>query len=672
MSIRSTLLAALVVTSSSWVTTAVPQPPPPGPPGDKVADIVFRNGSIYLVDNGFRKVSALAVKDGIIEAVGPDPSMGRLIGNTTKVVDLKGRMVMPGLVDAHMHVMSSGEFLLKCNLNYQPLPIEGVLAHVQSCIDAEAASDDAWLEVVNMDWPGLVAASGPVTKLHLDQLTTNRPVMIRSSDYHTVLANSRALTISNITADTPDPSNGVVGRMPGSQEPSGVLNDDASRLLAGPPRPTLPDSILAAKAALKLLREEGITTFQDAAANPTHNAIFNAIKAEDALSARVYLDYRIATPETLEQVTTIAEDAITQISAMNDPSPLGPKPAVKWQAIKAFIDGVITYPTLTAAMVDPYWLPQGEGPNATWAPNGTFIVQPYWEPVFLNKALELFFLAGVDAQLHTDGDLAVKVALDAAAAFKQKYPNKSFKLGLAHDEVTFASDWPRFAQLGVDAIMSYQWAQLSSFYIPDTFKTLADYRLDNLQAHPQIENAGRPVIYGSDWPIDPLDEFLALKVAVTRSGDPQNPNSPASFGAPFDGPFPGADQGGLTREQAIRSITINSAKFLRADAKIGSLQKGKLADLIILEKNFFEVPDAELGRNRVLATVVGGEAVFIADDAANFVSLGGLTAKFPNHDEGGLALAKRTVGGFAGKELSAEEKEAVAKLRRRGQCVHKH
>ena len=380
MSIRSTLLAALVVTSSSWVTTAVPQPPPPGPPGDKVADIVFRNGSIYLVDNGFRKVSALAVKDGIIEAVGPDPSMGRLIGNTTKVVDLKGGMVMPGLIDAHMHVMSGGEFLLKCNLNYQPLPIEGVLAHVQSCIDAEAAGDDAWLEVVNMDWPGLVAASGPVTKLHLDQLTTNRPVMIRSSDYHTVLANSRALTISNITADTPDPSNGVVGRMPGSQEPSGVLNDDASRLLAGPPRPTLPDSILAAKAALKLLREEGITTFQDAAANPTHNAIFNAIKAEDALSARVYLDYRIATPETLEQVTTIAEDAITQISAMNDPSPLGPKPAVKWQAIKAFIDGVITYPTLTAAMIDPYWLPQGEGPNATWAPNGTFIVQPYWEP----------------------------------------------------------------------------------------------------------------------------------------------------------------------------------------------------------------------------------------------------------------------------------------------------
>jgi predicted amidohydrolase YtcJ len=664
MSIKASLLTALVAASSC--VTAAPPPPP-----HRTADIVFRNGNIYTVDKQFKKVSSLAVKDGYITDTGSDSHVQKWIGATTKVVDLQGKMVMPGFVDAHMHVVSGGEFLLKCNLNYQPLSIEGVLTHVQGCIDTEAAGDDVWLEVVNMDWPGLVAQSGPVNKLNLDQLNTNRPIMLRSADYHTVLANSRALEMSNINADTPDPANGVVERLPGSREPSGVLNDDASRLIAGPLRPTLPESIVAGKAALKLLREEGITTFQDAAANPSHNAIFNGIKAEDALSARVYLDYRIATPDTLGAVDGIVQDAITQIATMNDPSPLGPAPAVKWQAIKAFIDGVITYPTLTAAMLDPYWLPQ-EDPNAPWAPNGTFIVEPYWEPAFLNKALEQLFLAGIDAQLHTDGDLAVKVALDAAVDFKQKYPKKKFKLGLAHDEVTLASDWPRFAQLGVDAIMSYQWAQLSSFYLPDTFKTLADYRLDNLQAHPQIENAGRPIVYGSDWPIDPLDEFLALKVAVTRSGDPENPNSPASFGPLFDGPFPGAGEIGLTREQAIRSITVNSAKFLRADDKIGSLQKGKLADLIILEKNFMEVPEEEVGRNRVLVTVVGGEVVFIADDAANFVQLGGITAKFPNHYEDPLnkRLAARTIGGFAGKKLSPEGQKAAQLFRKRGEYLH--
>ncbi|KAK0613537.1 amidohydrolase family-domain-containing protein [Immersiella caudata] len=555
------------------------QPPQP----HKTADIVFRNGNIYTVDKQFKKTSSLAKR----------------IGNTTKVVDLQGKMIMPDLVDAHMHVVSGGEFLLKCNLNYQPLPIAGLLAHVQGCIDDEGAGDDVWLEV-----------SGSITKPHLDQLATNRPVMLRSADYHTVLANSRALEISNINADTPGPANGVVERHPGSREPSG--------------------NIEAGKAALKLLREEGITTFQDAAANPTFNAIFNGIKTDDALSASVNLDYRIATPKTLGAVDGIA--------------------------IKAFIDGVITYPTLTAA------------PDAPWAPNGTWIGEPYWEPAFL----EQLFLAGTDVRLHTDGDLAVKVALDAAAAFEQKHSKKKFKFGLACDEVTLASDWACFAQLGVDAIMSYQWTQLSSFYIPNTFKTLADYRLDNLQAYPQIENAGRPIVYGSDWPIDPLDEFLALKVAVTRSGDPENPNSPASFELPFDGPFPGVGEIDLTREQAIRSITINSAKFLRADDQIGSLQKGKLADLIILEKNFLEVPKGKLGRNRVLVTVVGGEPVFIAEDAGDFVQLDGLTAKFPNHEEDPLnkRLAARAIGGFAGKKLSAKGQKAAQLLRKRGECLH--
>ena len=140
-------------------------------------------------------------------------------------------------------------------------------------------------------------------------------------------------------------------------------------------------------------------------------------------------------------------------------------------------------------------------------------------------------------------------------------------------------------------------------------------------------------------------------------------------------PFPSRAEGGLTREQAIRSITINSARFLRADDKIGSIARNKLADLIILEKNFFEVPDEELGRNRVLMTVVGGTPVFIADDATDFVTIPtGLTAKFPNHlqEPVNKRLAARSVGGFAGKGLSKDGKAAAAKLRKRGVCAHKH
>lgn len=164
--------------------------------------------------------------------------------------------------------------------------------------------------------------------------------------------------------------------------------------------------------------------------------------------------------------------------------------------------------------------------------------------------------------------------------------------------------------------------------------------------------------------IDPLDEFLALKVAVTRSGDPENPNSPASQGPPFDGVFPGS---GISRTSALRSITINGARFLRADKQIGSLEKGKLADIIVLENNFFKVPEEELGRQKVLLTMVGGEVVYVAK-GHDF----GVKAKFPNDDKASAKLARRTIGGFNAQELSEEAKAEAAKLRKRGACVHKH
>lgn len=202
-------------------------------------------------------------------------------------------------------------------------------------------------------------------------------------------------------------------------------------------------------------------------------------------------------PESIDDVVAQVMEAL---SAMNDPSQITPQPTLKWQAVKGFIDGVITYPALTAAVVEPYWLPTTND-SETWAPDEDTLVEPYWSEEILTEALERFFLEGIDVQLHTDGDLAVQIALNAAEKFQNKYPDHDFRLGLAHDELTQETDWPRFAKLGVDAIMSFQWAQLSSFYIPDTFQSLGEYRHDKLQAHWQIEGAGRPVVYGSDWPV---------------------------------------------------------------------------------------------------------------------------------------------------------------------------
>jgi predicted amidohydrolase YtcJ len=490
----------------------------PNPP--VVADLVFRNGSIYTLNERGSKASALAVKDGVISHVGTDRCVESHIGEKTRIVDLQGHMVMPGLIDSHMHILSGGLFLLKCDLAYQSLPLEAILEHVQGCIDDEAqAGDDTWLEVVNMDYPGLVERSGPVGKLQLDRLSTKRPVMIRSSDYHTVLANSRALDLSNINSETEDPANGKIERLPGSREPSGVLQDDAWGLLAGPPPPSEEDNLNAGRAALKLLREAGITTFQEAAAGEEHHAIFDAIRKEGGLSARGYFDYRIEAPKSVDEVEDLVSHVVGTLKGLHDDSSkLGPEPTLKWQAIKAFIDGVITYPSSTAALIEPYWLPKTDAVTnqTTWSPDPTTLKDPYWQPEVLTKTLELLFLSKIDAQLHTDGDLSVRIALDAAESFRNKYPKKDFRLGLAHDELSHQDDWARFAELGVDAIMSFQWAQLSSFYIPSTFLSLAEYRHGNLQSYAKIEEAGRPVVYGSDWPVSFPSSFLPYLFTFVR------------------------------------------------------------------------------------------------------------------------------------------------------------
>ncbi|KAH7137765.1 amidohydrolase family-domain-containing protein [Dactylonectria macrodidyma] len=630
------------------------------------ADVVFYNGNIYTMCPSNSMVAAMAVRGGKIAYVGNKKTAKGYIGKKTKVVDLEGRMAMPGLVDSHMHALSGGQFLLKCNLNYQSLPLADVIKHIQGCIDDETGkTDNDWVEVVNMDYPGLVNKSGHVGKAQLDKLRTKRPVIIRSSDYHTVLANSRALEASDIDENTKDPADGKLERLPGSKEPSGVLQDGASKLLSGPRPASVQENIEAGRVALKLLREAGITTFQDAAAGEDHHTVFNAIKKEGGLSSRAYFDYRVEAPSSLSKVKDTVDKVIKTTSAWHDKAAVGPKPTLKWQAVKAFIDGVITYPANTAALIDPYWAPvNASDPGGDWAPDPDSLNNPYWKPEILTKTLEQIFLNGLDAQLHTDGDLAVRIALNAASSFRRKYPHKDFRLGLAHDELSHEKDWPRFAKLGVDPIVSYQWAQLSSFYIPNTFKSLAEYRNDNLQAWAKFEAAGRPLVYGSDWPlqIDPLDEFLALKVAVTRSGDPENPNSPASQGPPFDGVFPGS---GISRQSALRSITINGARFLRAEKQIGSLEVGKLADVIILENNFFKVPKEKLGRQKVLLTMVGGEVLYVAD-GHDF----GVKAKFPNDVKASTKLARRTIGGFGAKSLSEEGKTNAAKLRKRGACVH--
>lgn len=207
-------------------------------------------------------------------------------------------------------------------------------------------------------------------------------------------------------------------------------------------------------------------------------------------------------------------------------------------------------------------------------------------------------------------------------------------------------------------------------------------RLQYLEAFVDIAAGGRPIIYGSDWPvrlvlssvinrpdplrteqrqIDPLDEFLVLKTAVPRGGDPKNPHSPASHGAPFNiSTFPGKK---MEREPALRAMTIEAAKFLRADSRLGSLEVGKVADVIVLDRNYFEVPKEEIAQQKVLLTMLGGEVLFVADGARFGEHV---TPKFPNINM--TSADVKNVGGFAGRGISKQADALRGKVRRRHLC----
>lgn len=196
----------------------------------------------------------MAIKDGLISFLGSDNCVKSFVSPDTNVFVLEGRMAMPGLVDAHLHLISGGTALLKCNLNYQPLNLQQVLDHIQGCLGAEPnKTKDDWLEVLAMDWCTLSDVAGGVTFKELDTLKTERPILEVSAGRHSFCVNSAASKASGITSSTLNPPGGIIERLPGSREPSGILPDGASSLLSGPAPATPQDDIESAKAALKLL-----------------------------------------------------------------------------------------------------------------------------------------------------------------------------------------------------------------------------------------------------------------------------------------------------------------------------------------------------------------------------------------------------------------------------------
>jgi predicted amidohydrolase YtcJ len=566
---------------------------------DAVADHVYRNGKIFTADARNSIAQAVAIHEGRIVYVGGDDGVAPFIGPATEVTDLKGRFLMPGLVDGHMHPLEGGLKLRKCNLNYEPLTIAQLQTRVQACLDATKNKEpDGWLEVVSWFQESMRPAGTKASRATLDVLKTSRPIIVRSSFGHTVLANSRALALAKITKDTADPLGGKIWR-DADGNPTGLLEDAAfaaySKLI---PQATPEENVAAAKAAQQAMNRQGVTSFLDAVAFPEDMLAFTALQSSGALTVRAHFAPEIVPDEASDPASAVAK--VVGYAKTYDQGAIQVKPGITVRNAKLFLDGVIAAPALTGAMVEPYRVNAGTQENPKWVQGQSRGPAVYFPAKPLAEILVLLARAGIDPHMHADGDGAVRAGLDAVQVMRKEIGGADIRPAIAHDEIVHPSDFQRFKELDTTPVLSLQWEKpagdtmgLTNYFGPERMKILEPAGL--------LASAGARIAFGSDWPVDPLDEWFAFKVGVTRTNAP-------SAAPEFRGKL--GDDPGLSREAVLRAATIDAAFELHEDNVTGSIEVGKFADLIILDRDPLTIPAEDIANVQVLETVVGGQEAY--------------------------------------------------------------
>ncbi|QOL48544.1 amidohydrolase [Massilia litorea] len=586
---RSTVFAILVMAGAA-AQAAVP------------ADLVYRNGFVYTVDAGDSVHQALAVRAGRIVYVGADAGARALTGKATRVIDLHGRMLMPGLVDAHMHPQSGGSRLLNCSLDYRRLSVPQFQARIQACLDHDRdKGPDRWLVVVNWFQQGMQPEGVTTSAATLDALTTTRPIIVRSSFGHSVQLNSRAIALAGIRSDTPGPAGGRIVR--DTKGAATGLLEDAAQDLAMRLLPPLSaaENLAASGKALAAMRAQGITSFLDAWTDPETMTAFRTLQRRGRLTARAHFAVLVDLDKGVTPKAAVAD--LLRQQRRFDQGPTKPAPSMQVRHAKLFMDGVIAAPAFTGAMLEPYLVNKGTLNEPDWQPGPSRGPDSYFTPPALRTTLVELAKVHVDPHIHADGDRAVRESLDAIEALRATPEGRAARPALAHAEIVAPADTPRFAKLDVTPVLSLQWGKPA----PDTVGALKDYlgpaRYAAVEPQAVLLDAGARVAYGSDWPVDPLDAWFALKVGVTRTAAPD-------AGPEFAGRL--TAQPGMPRAAVLRAATMNAAYTLRQEAAIGSLEVGKLADLIVLDRNVMRIPDEEIARVKVVQTVVGGRIVYRA------------------------------------------------------------
>jgi predicted amidohydrolase YtcJ len=543
------------------------------------ADLVLTGGHVHTVDAASPRADAVAVVGERIAAVGSAREIDAWIGPRTRVVDLSGRLLVPGFQDAHVHAISGGMEISECDVrgNDGRDGRDGrnqALATIRSYADAHPEKE--W--IVGSGWYMADYPHGTPRREDLDAIVPDRPVFIPNRDGHSTWVNSRALTLAGIDASTPDPADGRIERDPDGS-PTGTLHEGAAdiveRLLPPHTDEEWFEAFLAGQAYLHRL---GITAWQDAIVTPDYLAVYRRAAETGRMTAHVEAALWWERDRGGEQV-----EAFLEASRSIAPGRL------RANTVKLMLDGVIE--TFTASMVDPYLDANG----AATANRGIDFIDPDELPALVTR----LDAAGLQPHFHALGDRAVRNALDAIEAARAANGMTDTRPHLAHIQVVHPDDVPRFAALGAIANAQPLWAcgdpQMTELTIPFLGADRATWQYP----FASLLRSGARLAMGSDWAVSTPDPLTEMHVAVNRVL--RHPRIP---------PIPFLPAERLTLEQAIHGFTMGSAYVNHLDDATGSITVGKLADLAVVDRDLF-APDAEqIGDASVLATFVGGAAVY--------------------------------------------------------------
>ncbi|MBB2947505.1 hypothetical protein FB565_007276 [Actinoplanes lutulentus] len=537
------------------------------------ADLLFVGGPVLTVDSGRSRATALGVHKGRILEVGH--RLDHLRGPRTEVVDLGGRLLLPGFQDAHVHAVFGGLEMGQCDLT-GTTELADYLVRIREY--AAANPDQEW--IVGSGWSMESFPGGVPTAELLDQVVSDRPVYLTNRDHHGAWVNSLALKIADITRDTPDPADGVINR-DSEGEPVGALQEGAIGLVGQHlPAATHAELVAGLLRAQTMLHSLGVTGWQDAMLGSNHGY---PDPSDAYLSA--------ATDGTLVSSVTGAlwwerERGAEQIPGLVERRARFTTGNLTCSTVKIMQDGVAE--NFTAAMNEPYL----DACGCATANSGLSFVEP------ADLARYVTALDALDFQVHFHalGDRAVREALNAVAAARAANGWTDTRPHLAHLQVMDPADVPRFRQLGATANLQMLWAAHEPQMDELTIPFLGASRAARQYVFADLLRAGATLAAGSDWPVSPANPLEAVHVAVNRA-------HPGSSHRPFL-----AEQS-LDLGTALAAYTAGSAYVNHRDDS-GSLVAGNVADLVVLDRDPFDGPAGEIASTTVAQTYVRGKRVY--------------------------------------------------------------